>query len=131
MTLMTSKTKVLTLSALLISLVACVSLPTNENMLSDAQLISIAQQDSRKPVKGQPNLVIGVHKGTKVIEEFHCSDLCPENTVRIVHYDVSETATCDSVGGVTKSVLIPIAITVMPKKYCFPKVIADYWQSYP
>lgn len=128
---MTPKTKVLILSALLISLTACVSSPTNENMLSDAQLISIAQQDSRKPVEGQSNLVIGVHKDTRVIEAFHCSDLCPENTVRIVHYDVPETATCDSIGGVIKSVLVPIAITVKPRKYCFPKVIADYWQSYP
>jgi len=131
MTPMTPKTKVLTLSALLISLTSCVSSPANESTLSDAQLINIAQQDSRKPVEGQPNLVIGVHKGTKVIEEFHCSDLCPENTVRIVRYDVPESATCDSIGGVTKSVLVPIAITVMPREYCFPKVIADYWQSYP
>lgn len=128
---MTSKTKILTLSALITSLAACFSLPTNENTLSDAQLINIAQQDSRKPVEGQPNLVIGVHNGTKVIEEFHCSDLCPENTVRIVHYDVPEQATCDSIGGVTKSVLVPIAITVKPREYCFPKVIADYWESYP
>jgi len=128
---MTSNTKVLPLSALIISLTACVSSPTNENMLSNAQLINIAQQDSRKPVEGEPNLVIGVHNGTKVIEEFHCSDLCPENTVRIVHYDVPETATCDGIGGVSKSVLVPIAITVMPREYCFPKVIANYWQSYP
>jgi len=128
---MTSKTKVLPLSALIISLTACVSSPTNENMLSNAQLINIAQQDNRKPVEGQSNLVIGVHNGTKVIEEFHCSDLCPENTVRIVHYDVPETATCDGIGGVSKSVLVPIAITVMPREYCFPKVIANYWQSYP
>lgn len=126
-----SKAKMFILSALIISLVACVSTPTNENTLSDAQLINIAQQDSRQPIEGQPNLVIGVHNGTKVIEEFHCSDLCPQNTVRIVHYEVPEQSTCDHIGGVTKSILVPIAITVMPREYCFPKVIADYWESYP
>jgi hypothetical protein len=40
-------------------------------------------------------------------------------------------ATCDSIGGVTKFILVPIAITVMPKEYCFPKAIADYWDSCP
>ena len=47
------------------------------------------------------------------------------------YYDVPTDATCESIGGVTKSILVPIAIIVMPKEYCFPKAIADYWESYP
>ncbi|CAM4019735.1 Lipoprotein [Psychrobacter arenosus] len=124
--------KTIALSSLIISLMAlasCVSAPTNENTMTDAQLVQLAKQTDRKPVEGEPNLVVGVHNGTKVIEEFHCSDLCPQNTVRIVHYDVASGPTCDAIGGVTKSILVPIAITVMPKAYCFPKVIADYWES--
>lgn len=129
----TQPMKTLALSSLIISLMAlasCVTAPTNENTMTDAQLVQLAKQTDCTPVEGEPNLVVGIHNGTKVIEEFHCSDLCPQNTVRIVHYDVAAGPTCDAIGGVTKSILVPIAITVMPREYCFPKVIAEYWESY-
>ena len=125
--------KNLALSGLIISLtalVSCVSAPTNENTMTDAQLVQLAKQTYRKPVEGEPNLVVGVHNGTKVIEEFHCSDLCPQNTVRIVHYDVAAGPTCDAIGGVTKSILVPIAITVAPRPFCLPQAIADNWEGY-
>lgn len=128
----TQPMKTLALSSLIISLTtlaSCVTAPTNENTMTDAQLVQLVKQTDRKPVEGEPNLVVGGHNGTKVIEEFHCSDLCPQNTVRIVHYDVAAGPTCDAIGGVSKSILVPIAITVMPREYCFPKVIADYWES--
>jgi len=44
---------------------------------------------------------------------------------------VPTDAACESIGGVTKSILVPFAISVKAKEYCFPKVIADYWESYP
>ncbi|WP_227673097.1 hypothetical protein [Psychrobacter sp. DD43] len=48
----TSTTKALTLSALFLSLSACVSLPTNENILTDADLIRAAQQKESAPTEG-------------------------------------------------------------------------------
>ncbi len=124
-------TKLLTLSILIASLTACVSLPTNEDTLTDADLIRAAEQKESSPTEGAQQWVIGVHNGIEVVKSFQCSDLCPQNTLRVIYYDVPADATCESVGGVTKSILVPIAITVMPKKYCFPKAIADYWESYP
>jgi hypothetical protein len=124
-------TKFLTLSLLIASLTACVSLPTNEDTLTNADLIRAAQQKESAPTEGAQQWVIGVHNGIEVVKSFQCSDLCPQNTLRVIYYDVPADATCESVGGVTKSILVPIAITVMPKKYCFPKAIADYWESYP
>ena len=126
-----STAKILTLSILLLSLSACilVSPPTNENTLTDADLIRAAQQKEDAPTEGAQQWVIGVHNGVKVVKSFQCSDLCPQNTLRMIYYDVPTNATCDSIGGVSKSILVPIAITVMPKENCFPKVIADYWQS--
>ena len=124
-------TKLLTLSILIASLTACVSLPTNEDTLTDADLIRAAQQKESAPIEGAQQWVIGYHHGIAVVKSFQCSDLCPQNTLRVIYYDVPADATCESVGGVTKSILVPIAITVMPKKYCFPKAIADYWESYP
>ena len=128
----TSTAKALTLSALL-SLSACVlvSPPINEDTLTEADLIRAAQQKENTPTEGAQQWVIGVHNGIEVVKSFQCSDLCPQNTLRVIYYDVPADATCESVGGVTKSILVPIAITVMPKKYCFPKAIADYWESYP
>ena len=127
----TSIAKALTLSALLLSLTACVSLPTNEDTLTDADLIRAAKQKESAPTEGAQQWVICVHNGIEVVKSFQCSDLCPQNTLQVIYYDVPADATCESVGGVTKSILVPIAITVMPKKYCFPKAIADYWESYP
>ena len=124
-------TKFLTLSLLIASLTACVSPPTNEDTLTDADLIRAAEQKESAPTEGAQQWVIGYHRGTAVVKSFQCSDLCPQNTLRVIYYDVPTDATCEGVGGVTKSILVPIAITVMPKKYCFPKAIADYWQSYP
>ena len=130
-TMETSITKALILSALLLSLSACVlvSPPTNEDTLTDADLIRAAQQKESAPTEGAQQWVIGYHHGIAVVKSFQCSDLCPQNTLRLIYYDLPSDATCESVGGVTKSILVPIAITVMPKDYCFPKVIANYWGS--
>ena len=128
-----STAKALAISALFLSLSACVlvSPPTNEDTLTDADLIRAAEQKESAPTEGAQQWVIGYHHGIAVVKSFQCSDLCPQNTLRVIYYDVPTNATCDSIGGVTKSILVPIAITVMPKEYCFPKAIADYWESYP
>lgn len=124
-------TKFLTLSLLLATLSACVSLPTNEDTLTDADLIRAAQQKENMPTEGAQQWVIGVHNGIEVVKSFQCSDLCPQNTLRVIYYDVPNDAACESIGGVTKSILVPFAISVKAKEYCFPQVIADYWESYP
>ena len=133
--------KFFTLSILFVSLNACVATSHNSSnptsvsydndTLSDAELIAIAKQQNRQPQSHTSRSVIGVHHGVNVIEEFQCSDVCPENTMRVVHYDIDDAAQCSNVGGVVKSILTPIAIAVMPKDYCLPAVIADYWESYP
>ena len=129
----TSTTKALTLSALLLSLNACVlvSPPTNEDTLTDADLIRAAQQKESAPTEGVQQWVIGYHHGIAVVKSFQCSDLCPQNTLRVIYYDVPTDATCESISGVSKSILVPFAISVKAKVYCFPKAIADYWESYP
>lgn len=127
----TSTVKAFTLSALFSSLSACVSLPTNEDTLTDADLIRAAQQKESVPTEGVQQWVIGYHHGIAVVKSFQCSDLCPQNTLRVIYYDVPADATCESIGGVSKSILVPFAISVKAKVYCFPKAIADYWESYP
>lgn len=124
-------TKLFTLILLIANLTACVSLPTNEDTLTDADLIRAAKQKESAPTEGAQQWVIGVYNGIEVVKSFQCSDLYPQNTMRVIYYDVPADATCESVGGVTKSILVPFAISVKAKVYCFPKAIADYWESYP
>ena len=124
-------TKLFTLILLIASLTACVSLPTNEDTLTDADLIRAAEQKESSPTEGAQQRIIGYHHGIAVVKSFQCSDLCPQNTLRVIYYDVPADTTCESIGGVTKSILVPFAIGVKAKVYCFPQAIADYWESYP
>ncbi|KZC19214.1 MULTISPECIES: hypothetical protein [Rhodanobacter] len=64
---------------------------------------------------------LGRYRNVPVVAEFPCSDVCPQYTVRIIHYRLPPDASCASVGGVEKEVLVPIAIAVMPKTFCIPE----------
>lgn len=101
---------------MLLSLSTCVSLPTNEDTLTDADLIQAAQQKENTPTEGAQQWVIGVHNGIEVVKSFQCSDLCPQNTLRVIYYDVPTDGTCESIGGVSKSILVPFAIGVKAKE---------------
>lgn len=63
----------------------------------------------------------GRYRGVPVVAEFPCADVCPQYTVRIIHYRLPPDASCASVGGVEKEVLVPVAIAVMPKTFCIPE----------
>ena len=66
-------------------------------------------------------VVLGSYRGVPVVAEHPCSDVCPQYTVRIIHYQLPVDASCASVGGVEKQVLVPIAIAVRPKTFCVPE----------
>ncbi len=67
---------------------------------------------------------VGRYRGVPVVAEFPCSDVCPQYTVRIIHYQLPPGASCAGVGGVEKQVLVPVAITVLPKTFCIPEPLA-------
>jgi hypothetical protein len=73
---------------------------------------------------------VGRYRGVPVVAEFPCSDVCPQYTVRIIHYQLPPQASCASVGGVEKEVLVPIAITVRPKTFCIPEPLVASGQYY-
>jgi hypothetical protein len=66
--------------------------------------------------------LLGIHRGTLVVVDYPCGDVCPAYTKRIVHYDVPPEA-CARVGGTIVDELIPRGPAVMPKSYCEPTVI--------
>ena len=61
-------TKLFTLILLIANLTACVSLPTNEDTLTEADLIRAAQQKENTPTEGAQQWVIGVHNGIEVVK---------------------------------------------------------------
>lgn len=73
---------------------------------------------------------LGQLNGTPIIAEFICSDLCPDYTVRIIRYELRKDQTCSAVGGVEKSVRIPVSIAATDKTFCFPQVLVNNWEKY-
>ena len=73
---------------------------------------------------------LGRYRNVPVVAEFPCSDVCPQYTVRIIHYRLSSDVSCASVGGVEKKVLVPVAITVLPKTFCIPEPLVASGQYY-
>lgn len=101
--------------------------PNGSGILSDQELIDYARSDFDKEEMAFKELVLGKHNDVDVLVSFPCSDLCPENTTRIIRYDIDSKLTnvCEIAGGEVKSILVPIAITVLPEAFCFPKVLID------
>lgn len=99
-------------------------------VLTDQQLLALAQTSLDDPINQNIPKVIGRHHGIPVMIDIQCSDSCPDHTTRVIHYQLSPKQTCQAIGGIEKSLYKPVAIAVTEQSYCFPKVIADNWVTY-
>lgn len=113
-----------------LALTACASQAATSGVLDDAALRAYAAKDFDKAALMHTTVELGRHHGQPVVAEFPCSDVCPQYTIRIIHYQLAAGASCDSVGGVRKEVLVPVAITVRPKTFCVPQALAESGQYY-
>jgi hypothetical protein len=93
--------------------------------LDDAALKAYAAEPFDKGAMMGRTVELGRNHGVPVVAEFPCSDVCPQYTVRIIHYRLPAGADCAAAGGVEKSVAVPVAITVFQKTFCVPKVLAE------
>jgi hypothetical protein len=96
--------------------------------LTDAALVRYAASrfDARKMMFRHE--VVGLHRGTLVVADFPCGDVCPQYTRRIIHYQV-DMSRCSAVGGIVVDELIPLGIAVRRKPYCEPAVLAKLHRS--
>ena len=96
--------------------------------ISEAELLAYASTpyDSVENKK----IALGGLDGTQVVADFICSDICPDYTVRVIHYELRADQTCSSVGGVEKALSIPVGIAATDRVFCFPKVLVDNWHKY-
>jgi hypothetical protein len=107
-----------------VALLAAAAAPPKDRTLSDSDLRRYAASkfDARKMMFKHD--VIGRYRGTLVVADFPCGDLCPAYTRRIIHFAV-EPGTCARVpGGVLVEEIVPRSIAVHREAFCEPKVIA-------
>jgi hypothetical protein len=110
------------LVAALMALGLAAASPGRPPRISDTDLLRLARSRF-DPYKRTGRIgVLGVHRGTLVVVDYPCGDVCPAYTKRIVHYDVPPEA-CARVGGTIVNELIPRGPAVMPRPYCEPTVI--------
>jgi len=93
--------------------------------LSDSDLLKYAASPYDKRSMEGKHIVLGVHGGTKVVVDFPCSDLCPQYTTRIIHYDLEPGPECSARGGVEQRIDVPVGIGRFPVPFCLPKVLAE------
>jgi hypothetical protein len=106
---------------------ACAGTPVQ---MDAAALQAWARQPWDKAALMNTTVELGRYRNVPVVAEFPCSDVCPQYTVRIIHYRLPPDASCASVDGVEKEVLVPIAITVRPKTFCIPQPLVASGQYY-
>jgi hypothetical protein len=93
-------------------------------VLTDADLVAYAARPYDKAAMMEKRITIGVHHGVPVIVDFPCSDICPQYTTQVIHYDLGPGAPCAAAGGVTVTRMVPFSIAVVEKQFCVPKVLA-------
>lgn len=108
----------------------CAVRATDSASLDATALKAYAIKSWDKATLMHSTVEVGIYQGVPVVAEFPCSDVCPQYTVRIIHYRLPADANCTSVGGVEKQVLVPIAIAVMPKTFCIPEPLVASGQYY-
>jgi hypothetical protein len=98
--------------------------------LSEAFLLEYATTPYKKAVHGEGREVLGKLNDVGVVVDFICGDVCPDATVRIIHFDVEPGPQCTDAGGVERSLFVPVAFGVVERAYCFPGILIDHWDAY-
>lgn len=114
------------LFTLLLAIAVATGMGRYRDTLSDGDLVKYAT-----PFHGsrdwasypKDGTVVGTHRGTKVVATVRCSDVCPDYTRLVIHYDVKPGAECRAAGGRDVQVLMPIAIAVQNETFCVPAAL--------
>lgn len=110
---------------LFLSLAAAPAHAAPPQPISDAEIARIAAAPFDKRDKEFDHDVLGIHNGLIVIADYPCGDVCPDYTVRIIHYDRPAGPECTAAGGVNAERMVPRGIAVTRQSFCVPRVIAN------
>jgi hypothetical protein len=97
--------------------------------LDDAKLIDFIRRpfDPMSDETRWPR-ALGTHDGVAVVVSYTCSDVCPDYTKRIVHYDLAPGEECARAGGISKNIVVPSGIGTGLRRYCIPAPTDPYQQ---
>lgn len=99
--------------------------------ISDETLLTSATTPYNSfPGNSMQSRAIGKSNGEQVVVDYVCADICPNYTMRIVHFDVPRNKNCASIGGIEKIQQGSDGWAAGTALYCFPKVIVDNWAKY-
>lgn len=92
--------------------------------ISNRDLLAYARAPfDKEAALRQGRVLLGIHLGIPVVAEFVCGDVCPNQTRRIIRYDVPVTE-CDRVGGTIVTALVPAGPSLRGRAVCTPPVLA-------
>jgi hypothetical protein len=115
--------------AALFAILAAPAFGANDQ-LSDAAVLQYASKPYDKRAMMHKHEVVGDHNGVLLIADFPCSDVCPDYTVRVIHYDVVTKDDCGRADGVWKPFRVPEGIGEHDRDFCFPEILAKHWERY-
>lgn len=101
-------------------------IPPRPTRLTDADLLRLQKQPVDK-TKADRREVLGLHGRGKVVANYICGDVCPDYTVRIIHYDADPSTECAKVGGIVRPRLVPRGRTILKENFCVPRVFS-WWE---
>src|SRR5262252_8143088 len=114
----TPLTRMLVLPILLLALAPATALA---DPVSEEMVLAYASKPYDKSTWEQGRVTLGTLNNAEVVVDYFCSDICPNYTIRIIHFRYA--AGCELMGGVEKSVMIPVSIASAPRSFCFPKIL--------
>lgn len=103
---------------------------TNDIKLTDQDIIEFAARPYNKYTTPNKQIILGKHRGNMVRVDYFCADLCPDYTIRVIHYKPREKKSCSAIGGVEKTLMIPVSIFKEPRTFCFPQYLIENWHRY-
>lgn len=74
-------------------------------------------------------VILGRHGNAVVVADYPCSDVCPDNTVRIIRYWLNDLDQCERIGGIVRGATVPYGIGRDVVRFCFPRVLIENWDS--
>ena len=97
--------------------------------ITEEALLEIAQKPiDVNPDFNEPTVWLGYLRGTDVVLKYHCEDLCPASTVKILRFDLAKGEKCSDVGGIEKAMFVGGWSGM--RTYCFPEILVENWESY-
>jgi hypothetical protein len=119
--------RIILLSSVILALAGSSAAPaeaaSKPRRISDAQLVRYAATSFDKRKRMFSREVVGVHRGILVVADYHCGDVCPAYTRRVIRYDVP-LADCARRGGVVVSERIVRGIGTANIQVCKPPILA-------